>query len=138
MSQKKEGRKRSRYQRLKGKVIRTYQELLDTYEEDIETGIQEGIYIASENVQTRKFIQKCKEVLAEFTAYQPCIYVFVEGGNIQGASATEPIGFNLYDKDNLDGADDKEQEFLDTFGSPSEWDAKLKSLTKSGHIIPIY
>jgi hypothetical protein len=41
-----------------------------------------------------------KEFQSRFKFWKPGIYIFVEGGNVQGASANCDMDFSLFDNDN--------------------------------------
>lgn len=110
-------------QQLKTEALKCANELLDAYETDIETGIDDGTYSAKDNKETRKFIAQCKDIFKKLESYTPAVYVYVEGGNIQGASGTEQIEFFLFDKDNFDAADEQERNLM---GTPDEWDIMIK------------
>lgn len=122
-------------QKLKVNIIVLLNSLLDDQEEDITTGIEDGLYKADENVKNLQEIEDNRKLVAEFKAYQPAIYIYVSGGNTQGASATEDIIFNLYDADNYEQSDADQQEDM---GSPEEWDENIKELTAKNEIIGIY
>jgi hypothetical protein len=80
---------------LKAQVIDLLTYLLNDKEADITSGIEEGIYQAEDNVNTLNAIEEGKQLVEQFKGYKPAIYIYVDGGNIQGASATEHLSFNL-------------------------------------------
>ena len=122
--------------KLRSKVIKLFHVFLNTYAEDIESGIEEGIYKASENVESRALIAEARETIAEFEAYAPAVYVRVQGGLVQGASATEVIAFNILDADKSDLADDNEVSEKDD--EIKAWDAMIEEGTKNGDIIGVF
>lgn len=124
--------KQTKSELLKSSVLEIARKLLQDKENDIESGIEEGIYSAKDNIETRKFIADAKAVLSEFEKHQPAIYVMLEGGNIQGASATCDIDFNLYDKDNYKAGD------LPHDLTPEEWNEQIEALTASNNITGVY
>jgi hypothetical protein len=113
---------------LRNRQMEIANELLRIYEEDIESGIEDGTYKASENVETRAFIAEAKQVFAEFEKFQPSIYICIEGNNVQGASANCYIDLNIYD-------DQKTDEENGT--TAKEWEEQIKTLTESNEIRPI-
>ncbi len=80
-------------------------------------------------------INECKELLKEFRDYTPKVYVYVEGGMVQGASGSEPIEFNIFDKDNFDASAEDEKEL---YGTPDEWNHNIEIATKENQIVAIY
>lgn len=116
-------------------LLEVAKELLRHYEEDIASGLEDGTYDKEDNVETLAFIAKAEKTIKDFEEYQPAIYLYVEGGNIQGASATESLSFNLFDKDNLYGVDEEEEKkFIETFGTPDQWDEMIKQKTADNDI----
>lgn len=67
--------KQTKSELLKSSVLEIARKLLQDKENDIESGIEEGIYSAKDNIETRKFIADAKAVLSEFEKHQPAIYV---------------------------------------------------------------
>lgn len=88
----------TRYDELKANLISTFTALLIGYENDIESGIKEGIYVAEENIENRLLIKQSIEMIKEFQQYCPVIYMYVDGGQIQGMSATENIVILKFDQ----------------------------------------
>lgn len=87
----------------------------------------------------RMFIDHCKQKLREFKSYTPEIFIYVEGGNVQGASATEPMTVILFDKDNyMVGVDGSQEDFIANFGTPEDWDKKIRAKTKAKELVDIY
>lgn len=117
---------------LKNRVLEIARQLLNNYEEDIESGIEDGTYEANDNIETRKLIAEAKVIFDEFEQHQPAIYICVKGGNIQGASANCEIDFNKYDVDNYEAGKDLDEQ------TPDEWDEQIKALTESNEIKPVY
>jgi hypothetical protein len=120
---------------LKEKVISIAKKLLAEYKEDIETGIEERIYVAEDNVDNLKWIEQSEKEIDQFTAHVPNVYIFVEGGNIQGASADSSVFFQVYDKDNLNN---DEETYVEHNGTLDEWNEMIITRTKSGELKPIY
>lgn len=125
-------------QELKSKIIALLRDYMTEKENEINSGIEEGIYNKEENEEILATISQHRHLVEIFENNTPEIYVFVEGGNIQGMSATEPMEVNVFDKDNLDGADDREEEFIDTYGTPDEWDDMIKLKTEANVLVGIY
>jgi hypothetical protein len=125
---------------LKNRLIEIAKQLLTDYEEDIESGIEDGTYKAAENVEVRAFIKDATEVIADFEKETIEVLVYVSGGQIQGASATLPLSFKVFDKDNFDGCETAEQkkEFIETFGTPDEWDSMIKDRTEKKELISVF
>jgi hypothetical protein len=131
----------STYQVNKAKFFEMFQSLLDSYETDITTGLEDGTYKESENVETQQFIKDCKAQLAIMQTYTPTVYAYIEGGNLQGVSATEAMEFKLFDKDNYyaEVAEVEEDEVaLALIETPEQWDAVIIAKTEAKEIIDIY
>lgn len=58
--------KNTKNEELRLKVIQLVKTLLNDYETDIETGIEDGTYEAAENVDSRNFIKESKELIDAF------------------------------------------------------------------------
>lgn len=119
------------YENLKAQLIDICNKLLTEYENDIETGIKEGIYDAEDNEDNRKFIKDAHKVIGEFTQYEPAIYIYIEGYNIQGISGTEKISVNKLDTEDCRTVPE-EQEM-----TPEEWDKMITEKTNNKEIKPI-
>jgi len=89
----------TKYENLKIEVIELFNTFLKNYEDDIESGIDDKIYDPEDedNIEARKLIKKGKQVINEFSKYEPEIYIRIEGHNIQGISGTEKISINKLD-----------------------------------------
>lgn len=123
----------------KEQIIDLLRRYIDNAEEEILTGISDGIYSKKDNKENLAAFKEQRKFISYFEQWVPSIYVYVEGGNIQGASATANINFNLYDIDNLHGCDEQEQkEFYKNFGTPEQWDAMIKRRTETGELVPVY
>ncbi|WP_143197610.1 hypothetical protein [Chitinophaga niabensis] len=119
---------------MKTRLIETYKVLLSEFENDIKSGIEEGIYDNNENEKNVKFIQEAKNVINEFCSYYPAIFIYIEGGNIQGASASEGIQLNKFDLDDYKVlSNDEEQEY-----TPESWGQLISEMSNSGEIRSIY
>lgn len=125
----------TRHAELKAKLLEITEKLLTDYENDIESGIEESIYEETENIETRQFIAEAKEVLNDFKNDVIEVLVFVEGGNIQGASATHPLEFTVFDKDNFDSDSER---FTEIFGTPEQWNKLIKDRTEANDITPVF
>lgn len=124
--------KKTKYELLKSRLTEIYKAMLEDFENDIESGIEEGIYEEKDNVENRALIQEAKQVMEEFIQYKPAIYMYIEGHHIQGISATEGISINKFDTYDYDVAPD-EQEM-----SPGEWEQMIKVQTDNHEIRAIY
>lgn len=120
---------------LRAKMIEITKDLLDKYEEDITTGLEDGTYKEADNVETLAYIEECKKVIAEFEQDRTAIYIYVSGGLVQGASATCKMSFDVFDNDNYEQADTEEQESM---GTPDEWNEDIKERTAKNEIIGIF
>lgn len=69
-------------------------------------------------------------VLSEFKGYTPELYVYIEGDNIQGISATEDVNVSVFDE----GAYETAVTFNSVEMTPEQWDAMIEENTKAGHI----
>lgn len=124
---------------LKSRIIAGFSELLAIHKDDVESGISEGIYNANENVKTLRWIEKMEKAIDAFSKYKPTIYVYVEGGNVQGASADCGIQFEIYDKDNLEaGTTEDEKDYIENHGTLQEWDNMITTLTNRRVLRPVY
>lgn len=120
---------------LKANIISLLEEMLNEKEMDITSGVEEGIYDAEENKDTLAGIDLSRKMIEEFKFYQPKIYLYIEGGNLQGVSATETMHTEIYDKDNFEQSGEEEAAEM---GTPDEWEAQIKALTDSQEITGIY
>lgn len=127
----------TRHDQLKARLLEIAEQLLTDYENDIESGISDGTYEEAENIDTRKFIAEAKEVIEQSKNEVIEVLVFVEGGMIQGASATNSMEFTVFDKDNYNAGEDQ-QKFIDIFGTPDQWDKLIKDRTEAQDITPIF
>lgn len=116
---------------LKSRIIALLRGYIDDSYEDKRTGVDEGIYDKEENDKYFADIEEHRKLVEEFENYTPSVYVYVEGGNISGASATERITFNLFDEDNFKAGEDQ-------YGTPEEWSAMIKERTEKGELVDIY
>jgi hypothetical protein len=122
----------TKFENLKNRFIEIYSTLLESYENDIENGIEEGIYKAEDNTETRAFIAEAKKVKEDFEKYSPSIYIYIEGGLIQGVSATEDISINKFDKDDWD-LDEESQEM-----TPDQWEEMIQEKENNLEIKGVY
>lgn len=90
------------------------------------------------NLQLLSFaeIKEAKQLLDKFENSKPAVYVFLKGGNIQGASATCEMNFELYDNDNYDSGD-LDHDYRDG-QTPDEWTTEINKLTSENEIKGIY
>ena len=81
----------------------------------------------------RKVVQFCEE----FKSWDPNVYVFVEGGVVQGASANCNMIFSLFDADNEkeDIEDEDEFPYKERL---EEWNKMIEDGHKSGKLKPIF
>jgi hypothetical protein len=125
---------RTKSDELKQQIIDTLTRMVDDFEFTNEDEITDG---KNEGIKTQ--INETRELIERFKNDIPEIYIYVEGGNIQGISANQDVAVNIFDKDNLYGvSEEEEQSFYETFGTPEEWDEKIKSLTESKDIKGVY
>lgn len=114
-------------QHLRSSVVSNLIELADKEIEDIESGIEEGLYEKDmANMDRLDELKMMIEDAKQLRDYVPSIFVIVEGGNIQGASATEPITFNLWDYDNHKADPD---EYEKNNGTEEQWNRNIANLT---------
>lgn len=123
---------KTNYENLRARLIEIYNKLLSDYEHDIESGIDENIYEEEHNIETRMFIEEAKKVIEDFTKYEPAIYIYIEGNNIQGISGTENISINKFDTEDYKTVPE-EQEM-----TPEEWEQSINDKTNSKEIRAIY
>lgn len=128
-------KKGTKLDELKAKVIAIARERLEEQREEINSGIEEGIYEEADNVETLAQIEENLKLVDAFEAEKADVYIFVEGGNIQGASANCNAAIEIYDKDNYNEATSDERKEM---GDPDEWNDWIKKETVKGNLIPIY
>lgn len=79
-----------------------------------------------------QFIEEANILVDDYEKYSPEILCFVDGGNLQGISATEPMAVEVYDLDNYKGGD---SEFMKT---PEEWNELINTRTANNEIVGVY
>lgn len=121
----------TKHEKAKSRFLEIFAELLNNYEEDIESGIEDGTYEEEDNVESRAMIKEGNELLEYFKTYQPSIYGYIQGGNLQGISVSETMDADFFDQDNYDAAP---REYLRT---PKQWDKDIKKKTKAKEIKPL-
>lgn len=124
----------TRYDELKTNLISLFTKLLAGFEDDIESGIAEGIYVAEENVHNRLQIKEAKEIIKEFQQYCPVIYMYVDGGQIQGMSATENIAILKFDQQDYDASTEPYMDGL----TPASWQELINEKTNNRQVKSIY
>lgn len=127
---------KTKHDQLRTRLLEISDQLLSDYENDIESGIEDGTYEEKENIETRAFIAEAKEVIEQSKNEVIEVLVFVEGGAIQGASATHSLEFTLFDIDNYKAGDQKE--FVEIFGTPEQWNQLIKTRTEAQDITPVF
>lgn len=123
---------KTNYENLRARLIEIYNKLLSDHEHDIESGIDENIYEEEDNIETRMFIEEAKKVIEDFTKYEPAIYIYIEGNNIQGISGTEKMSINKFDTEDYKIVPE-EQEM-----TSEEWEQSINDKTNSKEIRAIY
>lgn len=116
---------KTKYENLKFRLTEIYNTLLEAFENDIESGIDDGIYNEADNKDNRALIKEAKHVIEAFSNYTPAIYFTVEGHQIQGFSATEGISINKFDDYDYKNAPE-EQEM-----TPEAWEQMIKEQTNN-------
>jgi hypothetical protein len=129
----------TQYDSLKARVIELYKTLLEKFDNDIESGIDEGIYEEKENVETRALIEEATKIIEDFKKYQPVLYMYIEGGQIQGMSATENIFIIKFDHQDYLASKEPwaENEYMEGM-TPESWDTLINQKTTNGEIKAIY
>lgn len=90
-------------------------------------------------MRTLQNIADAKEAFRKFAEFKPEIYIYVEGGNIQGASANCQMAVEIYDEDLIQcGPDENEQEYTESNGTPEEWSKMIDEETAKGNLTPVY
>jgi len=120
---------------MKEKIAAILMSYIAKEQQDIESGIEEGIYHEADNVERLEQMAHETLLVQEFLKTPPAIYIYVEGGNIQGISATEPMEVNIYDKDNLENDEDR---YIEEAGTPEAWDEMINKKTEAGEIMGIF
>lgn len=116
----------------KCRLIEIFSFLLEAFENDIESGIEDGTYKEEDNAENRALIKEAKQAIQDFTMYQPEIYISIEGYNIQGILGTEKISVNKFDLDDFK-TDPAEQEMTE-----DEWTKMIDEKINSREIKSIY
>jgi len=84
-----------------------------------------------------QWFERCKQFVKDFKTWTPEIFIYLEGGNIQGASANCSIHFNLWDDDN-----EKASQLLPNDPLYKErlndWNEYIKEQTTKGLLKPIF
>ncbi len=125
--------------RLKEQIIRITRELLVALKEDIETGIQDGLYDKTHNRWRLKRIAKAEQAIDAFEAFVPSLYIYVEGGNIQGITAEASVGVSVFYMANYRSGTTAEQaEFVESFGTQEEWDKMIAARTSIRELKSVY
>ena len=124
----------TKYESLKARLIKICQTLLEAFENDIESGIADGIYEKKDNRGNRKLIKEAKELIRDFSQYWPSIYMYVEGGQIQGISGTENIIVLKFDQEDFDASTGP---YMDGM-TPESWDEMINEKTANKDIKAIY
>ncbi len=131
--------RRTSADKLKQQVLRIAGGLLTDLKEDIVTGVEDGLYEKNENVRRLQWIEKAFQALETFREFSPTIYICVEGGLVQGASADADLTVNLFDMDNYEnGTLEDRKEFEENFGTPKDWDTMIREGTASRRLKPVY
>ena len=100
----------------------------------------------SEDVLTPPYKQKIEDVILRLKLWKPEIFIYLEGGNIQGASANCNMVFNLWDDDNkkceavenIDESSDGNAEFEAYEHDKETWNWMIEQGHKDGSLISIY
>lgn len=120
---------------LKSKIIELLEGSLNEHEQDIETGVSDGIYEPETYEEYLENIAKARKLIEEFKAYKPSVWAYISGGVLQGASASESMEFNLFDQDNYEEMSEEDQE---AEGTPQQWDDRIKADTAANKIVGIF
>lgn len=115
---------------LKVALIARFIDLVNEKINDIETGIEEGLYDREENAETLASLEEDLKLAEELTKAKSEIYAYISGGVLQGISATCKMGVNLFDHDNYDAGD--------TDTTPEEWEADIERMTADNEITGVY
>ena len=95
------------------------------------------------------YIKKLQDFNIRFKLWNPSIYIYLEGGNIQGASADSSMHFHLFDDDNEKAEEEKFEsqppEYKETiqeresyYDKREMWQWMIESGHKDGSLKPIY
>jgi hypothetical protein len=117
-------------------LFKAFGELIQEKRDDIETGLEEGIYDDKKgNEAILKHLTSLDERIKNFLQNPPTVFLYIEGGVLHGASANCEIEVQLFDKDNWSQADEQDQEDLDY--NPDTWDKMIKDRTAAGELIEV-
>lgn len=117
------------------RIIKMAIELANDQIQDIESGEDEGVYDDPDNKDTVKGLNDFIEMCEKYEKEPPSIYIFVDGGNIQGISGSESMSVNIYDMDNRYADPDR---YDKENGTPEEWEKMINDKTEAKEIKPIY
>ena len=84
-----------------------------------------------------QWFERCKQFVKDFKTWRPAVYVFVEGGVVQGASANCSMSFDLFDADN-EKEEDKSDDGSKYEERLEEWNEYIKEQTTKGLLKPIF
>jgi hypothetical protein len=111
---------------LKQRVIQELTRMVNDFEFTNEDDMNDGI---------KQQINETRELIEEFKNLTPEVFIFVQGGNIQGISANTDVSINIYDMDNH-YADPERYE--DENGTPEEWEKMIETKTNNNEIKGVY
>lgn len=128
---------------LQKELLIALRDLIQEKREDIESGMGDGTYDDEpdegkedgHNTLLLEHLDELDAAIDEFENEQPTIYIMVEGGNVQGASANCSINVDIFDVDNYKAIDADDKEMYET---PEERDEMIKAKTAAGTIKPVY
>lgn len=92
-----------------------------------------------EAIKIKTLLENAAQAYRPIDRKKPAVYAMIEGGNLQGASATEPINLVVFDMDNYKAAKGEDLAlFIASYGTPEDWDKMIKARTDENELTPIY
>lgn len=123
---------------LKQRIIEYLSQYIEDEREDVETGLEEGIYDPDAADSTNKRLDEIESDLEKFKAFRPEIYCHVYGGLVQGAHANCEVGIEVFDEDQANtGNLEDDKAYTDDHGTIDEWDSMLKEGEANSYLKPV-
>ena len=116
-------------------AVQLAQSRIDQLKENKGTYPDEIVRNEDELKELQKFIEDAQKMLK----YRPSVYILVEGGLVQGASADATAAIQVYDVDGAkEGTVEGVKEYIEENGTPEEWDKFIRDGEEKGELINIY
>lgn len=111
----------------KARFFELFEIFYQAFDNDINSGLEDGTYEEKDNVENLALIDEAETLLEEMKEYTPEIYLYIEGGNLQGISGTEGIAVEKFDKDDYDQS--WQEDGTNNYDyTPEQWDEMITKL----------